>query len=167
MNLNIKHSILIFIFFVLQVIWFNHILLFGKYAPVIYIYPILLLPLDKNDSVNLLLAFIFGISLDLVNNTGGVFAATAVWVVYFRKIYFLMIKNPSQDLEKIQVEKLSIAEKLIYYFIFIFMAQIIIYFLDAFNLKLVGQKISLIAINSLISLFFFILIDSLFINRSK
>ncbi len=167
MSLNIKNSILILIFFILQIIWFNHIMLFGKYIPIIYIYPILLLPIEKNDTINLLLAFIYGISIDLASYTGGVFAATAVLVVYLRKIYFLIIKNPSQDLEKIQVSKLSSGQKLIYYLIFILISQFFIYFIEAFGIELVWQKTSVILINSLITLIFFILIDVLFVNRHR
>jgi rod shape-determining protein MreD len=94
-----KYIILLILFILLQVIWFSHILLFGLYSPLIFIYPLLILPLEKNETFSLLTAFITGLIIDLINNTGGVFAATAVSIVYFRKIYFYLIKNPAHTIE--------------------------------------------------------------------
>jgi len=167
MNLSLRNILLLLLFFILQIIWFNHIQLFGKYTPVIYIFPLLLMPIQKDETFYLLLAFVLGLSIDLLTNTGGVFAATAVLVVYLRKIFFIISKNQSQDLNNIKVANLSLGQKIIYYFFFIFISQIFMYFLESFNLQLVLSKFSYILINSLITLLFFLFIDLLFFNPQR
>lgn len=166
MALNYRYIILIFIFFILQAVWFNQILLFGKYTPILFIYPLLILPLQKNETTSLFLAFFLGLSLDVISNTGGIFAATAVFITYSRKLYFLLQKNASQDFDQIQILNLNITSRIVYYFIFILIAQILIYFLESFNLNLLISKLDIILVNSIISLIFYIFIDILFINRS-
>jgi len=163
MRTEIKNIILLIIFILLQVIWFNHILISGRYTPIIYIYPILLLPIDKNESFNLIFAFVLGISIDLISNTGGVFSATAVAVAYFRKIYFVLIKNPSQSLESIRINKISTIQRITYYFIFILFSQLLIYLLESMHFAMLIQKFVLILINSIITLFIFLIAD-LFVN---
>ena len=167
MSFSIKHIISILIFLVLQIIWFNHILLFGKYAPIIYIFPLLLLPIQKNESFSIFLAFLMGLFIDISLNTGGVFAATALFVVYFRKVYFLFVKNQSQDIENINPSRLSFAIKFFYYATFIFISQFLIYFLESFNLTLVFHKLPVLLVNSLITLFIFFFIDIVFINSKE
>jgi hypothetical protein len=163
---ELKNIILLVLFILLQVIWFNHILLFGRYTPVIFIYPVLLLPLDKNETFYLFFAFVLGITIDLLSNTGGVFAATAVAIAYFRKIYFIIIKNPSQNLESMQINKLGNLQRSLYYFIFIFISQLLMYLLESFNFSLMINKLGLIAVNTIITLFIFLILDLFVINNS-
>lgn len=162
-----KYIIILLLFLILQVIWFNHMQLFGTYTPMVFVYPILILPIQKNESLYLVLAFLFGISIDLISNTGGLFAATALFVVYTRKIYFLISKNKSQDFENISIQNLNLLQKSIYYFTFILISQILLYLLESFNISLVLSKTGFILVNSFISLFFFIFIDLLFFNPLK
>jgi len=167
MNFSLKHIIYILIFLLLQIVWFNQILLFGKYAPVIFIFPLLLLPIQKNESTSIFLAFLMGLFIDISLNTGGVFAATALFVVYFRKIYFIFVKNQSQDIENINPSQLSFTIKFFYYATFILLSQFSIYFLESFNLTLVFYKLPVLLINSLITLFIFFFIDIIFINSKE
>ncbi len=167
MKLSIKNIIFVLLFLLLQIIWFNHILLFGKFSPTIFILPLLLLPIQKSETTSMLIAFFTGLFIDISLNTGGVFAASSVIVVYFRKIYFLFIKNQSQDIENIEVSKLSFSIKFFYYLVFIFISQILIYAFESFSILLIITKLSIILGNSLITLFFFIFIDIIFINSKE
>ena len=165
MKWNWKNITLILIFLLLQIVWFNHISLFGKYTPVIYLYPFLILPVNKDESINLITGFFAGLILDIFTNTGGVFAATTVLLIFLKKNYFLINKNPSQDVEEMQVSKLNFIQKTIFFGIFIFIGLIFIYLLDSFSFKILISKFGYILINTLISLFFYIFIDALFTGK--
>ena len=167
MRHHIEYILLLSVFLILQIIWFNHIRLFGYYTPIVFIYPLLILPLLKNESLNLLLAFFTGLFLDTTSNTGGIFAATAVFITYVRKIYFMIFKNPAQKLDYIQIANIAITQKILYFSIFVLMAQIMIYALDAFNIGLLILKWKIIIINTLISIFFIVFFDLIFFNPSK
>jgi len=166
MSGNVKNIIAILVFFLLQVIWFNQVQIMHRYIPIIYIYPLLRFPVTKEHNISYMIwAFLLGIAIDLTSNTGGVFAATAVFVVYMRKMFFLFSKSSIDNYEDIKIEKLSFSYRIVYYFIFIFLAQILIYFLESFNMSFLWNNISFIFINTLISLLFFIFIDLLFYHN--
>ena len=167
MRNRVKYIIILSVFLVLQIIWFNHVRLFGYFTPIIFIYPLLILPLQKNESLNLVLAFLAGLILDLVSNTGGVFAATAVFITYVRKIYFMTFKNPAQNIDDIQINKIAITQKILYISVFVLIAQIMIYALDAFNAGLLISKWQNILFNTLISIFFIVFFDLIFFNPAK
>ena len=167
MNIKSKNIILVVIFLLLQIIWFNHVALFGRFAPLIYLYPLLILPVEKDESFRLIIAFIIGWSIDLFANTGGVFAATTLLVVFLKKMYFMLNKSPSQDIEDMRISKLNFMQKMVYFFIFIFLSQVFLYLFDSFSIELVISKIGYILMNSLVTLFFFIFIDSLFFSHKE
>ncbi len=167
MNFRNKYILILSIFLILQAVWFNHISLFGRFTPIVFIYPLLILPLSKSETFNLLIAFAGGIFLDIISNTGGIFAATGVFVTYLRKIYFLLSKNPVQKMEKININKIEYLQRIIYFIVFVFLSNIMIYFLDAFNAGLVISKWQTILLNTAISIFFIIFIDLIFFNPSK
>ena len=165
MKWNIKYTVLIIVFILLQILWFNHISLFGKYIPVIYLYPFLISPVQKDQSFNLLVGFFAGLILDIFSNTGGVFAATTVLIVYLKKFFFMINKNPSQDVEELQVSKLSFVQRIVYFALFIFLGLIFGYLFESFSISLSLSKIGYILINTLITLFFYIFIDALFVYK--
>ena len=167
MNFRNKYLFILAIFLILQIVWFNHIRLFGYLTPIVFIYPFLILPLSKNESFSLIIAFVSGILLDIVSNTGGIFAATAVFITYLRKLYFIMTKNPVQKLDEISINQVDYLQKILYFTVFVLLAHILIYFLDAFNAGLVISKWQTILLNTAISIFFIIFIDLIFFNPSK
>ncbi len=167
MNLRDKYYLILLIFLILQIIWFNHIRLFSDFMPMVFIYPLLILPLSKNETTNLLIAFASGLFLDIVSNTGGVFAATAVLITYLRKVYFIMLKNPTQKINEINMKNITFGQKTIYFALFVLLAHITIYFLDSFNAGLVFSKWKNILVNTLISTVFIIFIDIIFFNPAK
>lgn len=167
MNFRNKYLFILAIFLILQIVWFNHIRLFGFLTPIVFIYPFLILPLSKNESFSLIIAFVSGILLDIVSNTGGIFAATAVFITYLRKLYFIMIKNPVQKLDEISINQVDYLQKILYFTVFVLLAHILIYFLDAFNAGLVIAKWQNILLNTVVSLFFIIFIDLIFFNPAK
>ena len=167
MRNRVKYIIILSVFLILQIIWFNHIRLFGIFTPIIFIYPLLILPLQKNESLNLFLAFLAGLILDLVSNTGGIFAATAVFITYIRKIYFMTFKNPAQNIDDIQINKIAITQKILYISVSALITQIMIYALDAFNAGLLISKWQNILFNTLISIFFIVFFDLVFFNPAK
>jgi len=163
-----KYTVLFIVFYLLQIIWFNHLLFFNRFSPLVFIYPFLLLPIGKNEILNMLLAFIYGLLLDVASNTGGIFSATSVLIVYLRKVFIILITNKTpSDLNFFRIEQLSIIQKLVYFFVLIFLTHLFLYSFEAFNFKLVGYKITLILINTFVTFFIFILIDLLFFSSRK
>ena len=68
----------------LQVLLFNNIELGGLINPYFYIYLVLIMPLSLNLSVQLLLAFVAGLIVDIFSNTWGMHAAATTLVAFVR-----------------------------------------------------------------------------------
>jgi hypothetical protein len=58
------------------------------------IYPlyILLLPYDLNIFLSMLIAFVFGLSIDIISNTFGLHASSALLIAYLRPYFFKMFE---------------------------------------------------------------------------
>jgi len=166
MNIKKRDILLIIIFLILQIVWFNHILFLGRFQPLIYIFPLLILQL-KNTSENIILAFIMGITIDFFLHTGGVFAATSVLVVYLRNIYFSFIIKQYQEKDNFMIQKIDFSTRLIYYLVFIFVAYIFIYLFESFSISLTFNKLGFLLINTLITLLIFIFIDVFIISTDN
>lgn len=68
----------------LQVLVLNQWLLFGWATPMLYPLFVLLLPITLPLGVQLILAFLMGVSVDAFSQTGGMHAAALVFMTYLR-----------------------------------------------------------------------------------
>ena len=85
MNNVIVSNILRFIFLVLiQVLILDHIQLSGFINPYLYILFILLLPFETPKALLLILAFLLGLSVDILSGTLGLHAAASVFMAFWR-----------------------------------------------------------------------------------
>jgi len=76
----------------LQILLFNNINFSQNINPYLYITFIFIFPLNKNRFVFLSTAFIYGLTLDLFSDTGGIHAASLLFVAFLRvpfvKLFF-------------------------------------------------------------------------------
>jgi len=164
MNFNIRYILLLSIFLLLQIIWFNHIKLFGFITPVIFLYPFLIISPWNNENIQLLLAFFTGLFLDFIIHTGGVFTAVTVFIVYTKKIFFWYLDKPGKKPVE-NILKTDFLIKLTYYALYIFIGIFLIAFLQSFQISFVISRIPYILINTIFSLFFIVFIEYLFLIR--
>ena len=79
-------NIIRFLFLVFfQVLILNNIQLSGYLNPFLYVLFILMLPFQTPKWLVLLLAFVLGISIDMFANTGGLHAASSVFMAFLRE----------------------------------------------------------------------------------
>jgi rod shape-determining protein MreD len=70
---------------------FNHLDLFGFINPYVYVMFILMLPLQINQVMLLVLAFLTGLSVDLFTQTWGIHAFATVFMAYLRPLLLRLI----------------------------------------------------------------------------
>ena len=75
----------------LQVVVLNHLWIFEYFMPILYLYPLLKMPLETERWVILLLAALTGALMDLFMNTPGLNMASAVLAGYFRRPLLLAL----------------------------------------------------------------------------
>ena len=88
-NVFIKNTFLFVILVFLQVTVFNNIGYLGYINPMVYLLFVVLYPYRENRIPFLFAAFLIGLSVDIFSNTGGIHAASTVFVAYIRVVVFL------------------------------------------------------------------------------
>lgn len=88
MNVLLKHSFRLGFFLLIQALILNQVELGAGTLIMIYPLFILLLPVEINIFLLLILAFILGISIDILSNTYGLHASSLLLMAYFRPIIF-------------------------------------------------------------------------------
>ena len=137
---SLKYIVLMLVLIFLQVAVFNNIN-FGGYAnPYFYIIFILLFPLDKNRFVTLILAFILGLSIDFLENTGGVNAFASVFTAYIRYyVVALLTANTAQDSDGPRLYNLNFVQWALYLGLMIFIHHFMVDFMESFRVSMSGQ----------------------------
>ncbi len=165
MKINFRFFLLLFLLVFIQLLWYNHLKLYGRFVPIIYIYPFLILSFSQNN-LQLILAFITGIFLDIFLHTGGIFAAVTVFIIYIRRLFTIpFLHQNRRNEEQINPLLFSFNNKIIYYGLAIFFTILFLNLLESFSFSYVFYKVPLFIINTLLSLIIIIFIDYLFINK--
>lgn len=94
--LPVKYTVLFIVLILLQVLVCNNILLFSVAMPFVFIYFILVLPLDVSLNIIMILAFFMGFLIDLFSDTLGLNCLACLLLSVFRKpVFYLYI--PKED----------------------------------------------------------------------
>lgn len=136
---NLKYVLWIVLLVVVQVALFNNINFWGYSNPFFYVIFILLYPLDKNRYIFLFLAFILGLSVDLLEHTGGVNAFASVFVAYIRYYVAQVIQaGKAYESEEIKLGNFSFIQWVIYLVVLIFVHHFLVDFTESFKLEMIG-----------------------------
>ena len=104
-----------FIFLVfLQVLILNNINFLGYVNPYVYIYFILMFPLDGNKALLIFLSFLLGLSVDIFEDSGGVHAAACVVIAYLRPLALKFSFGVSYEYNTVKIKKADPLERLTY-----------------------------------------------------
>lgn len=147
---SLKYVLIMALLIFLQVAVFNNINFWGYANPYFYIVFILLLPLDKNRYLTLILAFILGLSIDFLENTGGVNAFASVFIAYIRYyIVALLTANTAHDSDGPRLYNLNLVQWILYLAICIFIHHFLVDFMESFKFSMGGM----IAVKALLGSF--------------
>ena len=98
MKNTLLHFLMLFVALLVAQVVCSKIILFGVAVPIIYIYLILRLPLNYSLNWTLTIAFLFGLFIDMFNNTQGMNAlACTVMTIVRRPVFDLFILRDDED----------------------------------------------------------------------
>ncbi len=152
-----------------QVLLLNRVELHGFLSPYIYPLIILLLPLETPKALQLFLAFIVGMTIDLFGNTMGMHAAALVFMAYIRPL-LIHINRPISDYESSDeptIQSLGFRWFLSYAGVAIFVHHFIYFFIEVFSFSYLFHTLIKIVGSAIISLFLIILYQYIFYARKK
>lgn len=119
----------------IQVLLLNNINLGGYINPFIYIYFILLFPLDGNKSLLIFLSFLLGLSVDLFEDSGGVHAAACTFIAYIRPVVLKYSFGVSYEYNSVKIKKAEITERITYVTSLVFLHHLVMFSLEIFSFK--------------------------------
>ncbi len=134
MSKTVENIILFFVALLLQVILFNNIKLFNYINPYIYIYFIIYYPLKKEKGLFLFLSFLLGLSVDFFSDSGGINAATTLFIAYIRlPLLSTILRKSDFDYLLFRLRSIPFLKSLTYIFFLTFIHHLLLYSLEYFS----------------------------------
>ncbi|WP_347373069.1 rod shape-determining protein MreD [Aequorivita sp. Q41] len=125
-----------FIFLIfLQVFLLNNINLFGYINPYLYLFFILMFPLDGSKGLLIFLGFLLGLSIDIFEDSGGVHAAACAFIAYIRPVVLKYSFGVSYQYNSVKIKKADIMERFTYISSLVLMHHLILFSLEIFSFK--------------------------------
>lgn len=151
-----------------QVFIFNHINFLGSYQPYIYIVFVLFYPPYANRYLFIFLAFILGLSIDILEYTGGINAFALTFVAYYRNSIIRLLSGKTNfDMEYFKFSSFSTSQWTFYIAIIIIFHHCILLILENFKLSGMLTVLTNALISSAITFIFVIIYKILFKNKSS
>lgn len=167
---DIIYQALRFVFLViLQVFVINQMLQYNLINPFVYPLFILLLPVNTSFFLVLLLSFVVGLTVDVLQFTSGIHAAATVFMGFLR-IYFLKASLSKENFEKNikpDIRDKGLAWFSVYAIVLLFAHHLILYFLEVNTFSEFFFTILKTSLSALASLLLVILIEYLLMPTSK
>ncbi|MDH3381286.1 MAG: rod shape-determining protein MreD [Flavobacteriaceae bacterium] len=120
----------------LQILIFNNINLFGYLNPYPYIAFVFLFPFKKERSALLIFSFLIGLTIDFFTDSGGIHAASTLFIAYFR-LYFvqLILRKSEFEYYTFQITSISVDKVLVYFFVLILIHHFLMFSLEFFDIQ--------------------------------
>ena len=125
--------------FLLQIIIFNNINLFGFISPFPYVLFIILFPVNGNKSALLISSFFLGLLLDIFSNSGGIHTTASIFLAYFRPSIFKFAFGVSYEYQTIKLNDTLTPERFSFLLVAVFFHHLILFILEAFQFSLISD----------------------------
>lgn len=165
-------NIIRFIFFILvQVFVLDKIHLHQMVTPYLYFLFILWLPFNMNRNLQLIIAFIYGFTMDSFRHNPGFHAAACVMMVYFRAgLINLLIPQEGAD-ENYEEPSIKSMGGMLPYFIYVAVLTLVhhtwLFLLEAWQFGNIWYFVAKTLLSTAISLLLIIITELLFVRKQK
>lgn len=148
---EIKHIIQLFFFLLIQIFILNEFLFLGYANPMLYLLFFITFPYRETNIIVLLYAFFAGILLDSFSDTGGIYAASTLLLVYIRPIFIRFFFGKNFDYQSIKLNHFPISTQILFVLSLVFIHHFSFYFLEIFNLNHLADTFIKITTNTIIT----------------
>lgn len=152
-----------------QVFVLNHIQLFGYINPFIYIWFIILLPINTKNWVVLLASFVMGLSIDIFEGQIGFHAAISVFMGFIRPVFIKLFFSGREldEYARPSISEMGISRFLPFLFSFVFIHHFLYFTFEIFSFSEFLYTLVRIILSSIITTFLILLLDLLFIRKKN
>ena len=165
MIVKIIQIVLRFIFLIaVQVLVLNHVQWSGYINPYVYIFFILILPIETPKWLLLITAFFTGLMIDMFGNTGGMHAAAAVFTAFARPGVLRLIapRDGYEPETKLSPQVMGFKWFITYVSILILLHHLVFFYVEVFRFSEFFMTFYKAILNSIITIILIILGQYLF-----
>lgn len=158
----------IFMFLVLialQVLFFQHISLFGVATPILYIYFLMKLPLARNPFFVIISVFLLGFIIDIFLNTPGMNAAATTIMALLRPVLLRFFYSKEESGAYIPSINTGTSAFIQYAIAMVFLHQLLLFFIESFTFFNFQLTIIRILASSVITLIVIFSLDGLIYKK--
>lgn len=138
MNL-IKPIFRFVILVIIQVMILDHVLFLGYINPYLYLLFVIYLPINTSRAYVLILGFILGLSIDFFNNTGGIHAASTLFVAYIRPFLLKLSFGLSYDYNTLKLNETNFKQQFLYVILMVFVHHLLMFSLEYFSTNYIAE----------------------------
>lgn len=163
-NTLIRNILRFVVLLIVQVMVFDNLRLGSYVHPCIYVLFVLLLPFDTPKWRLLIDAFLIGIAVDIFNGTPGLNAAATVLMAFVRPfiIGITSRKSDIEDKDAPTITEMGLQWFAVYALLLILLHNLVLFWLEAFSIRLLGLVLAETVLSSLVSLLLIIIIIYIF-----
>jgi rod shape-determining protein MreD len=160
----ILYTIRFVVLILLQVFLLNNVHFSGLLNPYIYIYFLLVLPVDFSPNLGLIIAFILGLTIDLFSQTLGMHTIASVFFAYGRP-YVLRYMAPRDGYEftrMVSIRQMGWLWFLTYTGIMVVLHHFVLFFIETFRMSGMWFTLGKAVGSSLLTIVLIVIIQLLF-----
>ena len=139
-NTLIRNIFWFLILLILQIFVFDNIR-FGNYIhPYVYVLFVMILPFETTRAQLILAGFLMGMSVDIFNGTPGLNAAATVFMAFMRPVIIGLTtrKSDIEDKNSPTVTEMGLQWFVVYGLLLILLHNLVLFWLEAFSIRLLG-----------------------------
>lgn len=154
---------------IVQIVLLNNVQFSGLLNPYLYIYLLIILPVDFPPNAGLFLAFAMGIIIDIFSQTLGMHTISAVFLAYARP-YILRNMAPRDGYEfsrNVSIKQMGWLWFLTFSGIMVFLHHFVLFFIESFRMSGLGYTLLKAMGSSLLTLSLIVVVQLLFTRSPK
>jgi rod shape-determining protein MreD len=165
----VKYAIFLIFLILLQVSVLSHIDFMGYINPYLYIYFILVLPLQLPRLHMLIIGFVLGLSMDMMLNTPGLHTIPTVLVAYIRGYVAQksMMRGELEGIDSPMVFTMGLSAFLVYSGTLVMIHHSLLFLLDSFRWQRIFSSLLNALYSSLMTMVLILIIQYVFVSRKK
>jgi hypothetical protein len=161
----VRQIIAFFIYWLIQVLFVKNLEVWNIAFCFVYISFILFLPITINHLLLMGLSFLMGFLVDIFYDTLGIQSAACVAIAYLRP-YLLTLLTDKNELFEISIRQNGLGWFVRYTFTLTFIHHLLIFFIQQFNFKLLGDTILKVLASTLFTGIVIVILQYLFYSSA-
>lgn len=158
-----------FMLIVVQIMLLNNVQFSGLLNPYLYIYFLIVLPVDFPPNAGLFVGFVMGLIIDTFSQTLGMQTIAAVFLAYARP-YILRYMAPRDGYEfsrNVSIKQMGWLWFLTFSGIMVFLHHFVLFFIESFRMSGLGYTVSKSLGSSLLTMSLIVIVQLLFTKSPK